>query len=230
LKVLQKLAAADVWVVLDSVQYCDREWQNRASIVAAHGDCSSFWLSIPVRRPHGRTSTIEEITVVDSAHTATLVTNTFIHAFRQAPHWACIDQYLTTIRGFLGADHLSSLCVDTTCALLDTVGRKPEIIYSSSIPVVGKASGLMGAICKYLKADSYLADSGAHNYLSMADFPGISVLWQEWREPKERWPGIESWRNLSAVNYLCRDGNEGLAQCLINGVFSCETEPSSRIA
>lgn len=87
----------------------------------------------------------------------------------------------------------------------------------------------MGAISKYLKADSYLADSGARSYLSAEDFPGISVLWQEWQEPKERWPGIEAWRNLSAVNYLCREGNEKLAQCLISGVFSCETEPSSSI-
>ncbi|MBU6427323.1 WbqC family protein [Patescibacteria group bacterium] len=38
LKVLQKLAAADVWCVLDSVQYNPREWQNRARIVAVHGD------------------------------------------------------------------------------------------------------------------------------------------------------------------------------------------------
>lgn len=33
LKILQKLALADIWIVLDNVQYCQREYQNRTLIV-----------------------------------------------------------------------------------------------------------------------------------------------------------------------------------------------------
>src|SRR5688500_306398 len=67
LKVLQKLASADVWIVLDNVQYCPREWQNRARIVVAHGSSSSFWLTTPVSRSKGRDTLIQDVAVVDPA-------------------------------------------------------------------------------------------------------------------------------------------------------------------
>lgn len=149
LKVLQKLASADVWCVLDSVQYCAREWQNRARIVAAHGNNKSFWLSIPVRRPPQRDTPISEITVADPASTEQLVERTLLHAFHGAPHWAVINDFLSTVKPLLATDNLTRLCVDTTCALLRVANRQPAVLLTSSLPVIGKASTLMAAICKH---------------------------------------------------------------------------------
>jgi hypothetical protein len=220
LKVLQKLAAAEVWVVLDNVQYCEREWQNRARIIAAHGDSPSFWLSVPVRQPRGQLSRIDEVRIIDPTSTERLLTRTFGHALRRTPYWNCLDRYLTNVRQSLNTDTLTSLCVETTHALLDIAGKKPRTICSSSLPVTGKASALMAAICRYLDADTYLADSGAGSYLCAEDFVGITVLWQEWKEPVAKWPGIDSWRDLSVVNYLCREGDEEFKGHFMNGLFS----------
>ena len=76
LKVLQKIAAADIWVVLDSVQYCEREWQNRARLVALHGSNNSYWLSVPVHRPNGQETLIKDVTLVDPNKSVRLIKNT----------------------------------------------------------------------------------------------------------------------------------------------------------
>jgi hypothetical protein len=73
-----------------------------------------------------------------------------------------------------------------------------------------------------LNATIYLADSGARNYLQPAPLTGIDVLWQNWREPAEKWPGIDSWRNLSSINYLARAGPERFKQHLICGEFASD--------
>lgn len=222
LKVLQKLACADVWCVLDSGQYCAREWQNRARIVTVHGDNRAFWLSIPVLRPHGRNTPISEIAIARPSSTPRLVELTLFHAFRRAPYWSAIDYVLSELKPTLAADTLTRLCVDTTSSLLRIAGRQPTLLFASSLPVRGKSSSLMATICRHLSATAYLADSGARNYLQPALFAEIEVLWQNWREPAEEWPGITSWRDVSSVNYLSRVGPEQFTRHLLSGKFSSE--------
>lgn len=221
-KVLQKLAYADIWCVLDSVQYCAREWQNRARIVPVHGNNESFWLSIPVHRPHGRATAIREVTVVEPHLIGPLMERTLRHAFHSAPHWSAIENFLSSVMSDLAADNITSLCVETTKALLHLAQREPKIILTSSLPVLGKASDLMGALCHYLNATTYLADSGARNYLQPVTFKDTEVIWQNWCEPTEVWPGISSWRNISSVNYLCRVGPEQFAKHVLSAEFNIE--------
>lgn len=222
LKVLQKLAAADVWCVLDSAQYNPREWQNRTRIVAVHGGNRTFWLSVPVCRPHGRQTVIREVGIANPQSTAQLVKLTLFHALRRAPYWPVIDNLLSTLDPLLAASTLAQLCVDITCSLLRIASRQPTVLFASSLPVKGKASILMSGICHNLNATIYLADSGARNYLQPVDFGSIEVLWQDWREPAEKWPGIASWRDIASVNYLSRVGPERFTEHLLSGEFVSE--------
>lgn len=219
LKVLQKLAAADFWVVLDNVQYCEREWQNRTRIVTVHRNPTSFWLSIPVIQPHGRGSSISEIAVMSPTSTDPLVSSTCRHAFRRAPYWNAIDHYLAQVRSFFEDMSIVGLCVSTTCALLEGAGRKPNVIFASKLPVSGKASALMASICECVHADEYLADSGSLGYLHPPDFRHTAILWQDWREPPSAWPGITSWRNISCLNYMCREGVQAFSDHINSGSF-----------
>lgn len=208
-----------MWVVLDSVQYCDREWQNRSRITAFHGSSETFWLSVPVHRPHGQQTLIEDITVVDPIGTPSQVRRVLHHSFRGAPHWSCVERFLDKTSESLGDTSLSQLCVNTTATLLAEMNLKPNIIYSSTLPVTGKASTLLAAICRCVSADEYLADSGARAYLREADFGDVGVLWQEWAEPIPKWPGIDSWRDVSGLNYLCREGAAQFGRHMREGQF-----------
>lgn len=230
LKILQKLASADVWCVLDSVQYCSREWQNRARIVAAYGDCHASWLTVPVLRPQGLSTLIRDVLVVNPAHTARLIEKTLHHAFRRTLYWTAIDDFLSQAEAALASSNLGHLCVETTRALLQIAGRQPTLLFSSSLPVTGKATTLMAAICNHLQSSVYLADSGARNYLQPTPFKGIEVCWQNWQEPPEQWTGISSWRDLASVNYLARLGPEQFSRHLLSSEFKVDTRWSTEIS
>ena len=228
LKVLQKLAAADIWVVLDSVQYCQREWQNRARIIPIHNPASPFWLTIPVHRPNGQRTLIKDVILVDPPQTAQRIQRSLLHAFRRAPYWNSIENFLQNIDKIFTTDSLVDICVETTRLLLLIAGRQPTIVYSSLLPVTGKGSLLIASICRYLNTTIYLSDSGGRNYMVPGHYKGINVLWQHWREPADRWPGVTSWRNISSLNYLARVGPEQFAQHLLNGKFIPDSEFDSR--
>src|ERR1043165_7383559 len=140
LKVLQKLAHADVWCVLDSVQYNAREWQNRSRIVEVHGENLGYWLSVPVHRVHGQKTLIKDTVVANPSSTARLIKQSLFHAFRRATHWAAIDEFLLNIEPTLNTGSLGRLCIATTCELLRIVGRQPSMLFASSLPTFGKSS------------------------------------------------------------------------------------------
>jgi len=219
LKVLQKIANADIWCVLDSTQYCVREWQNRARIVSMHGNNQTFWLSVPVHRPRGRNTLISEVTFVDPLSTGRLLKQNLLHAFRGAPYWDAISGLLLNLESLFSAETLVPFSVGITSLLLQIAGRQPTVLFTSSLPIMGKSSTLMAAICNHLNATAYLSDSGSRGYLQPDFFSGIDVLWQNWHEPPEVWQGISSWRDVSSINYLARVGPERFAQHIIGGEF-----------
>lgn len=222
LKILQKLASADVWCVLDSVQYCPREWQNRARIVQAHGSNETVYLSVPVHRPFGRRSTIDQVRLASPGSAAFEVRRTLHSSLRSAPHWPDVERLLSATGFAPETDRLNNLCIGSTCALLDIAGRRPELVIASQLPVCGKASRLVAAIARHLKAATYLADSGGRRYLVPDDFAGIDVVWQDWAEPVEACPGRTSWRDLASINYLAWAGSERFREHLNAGDFTVD--------
>lgn len=222
LKVLQKLATADVWCVLDSVQYCAREWQNRARLVAITGDNGRCWLSVPVIRPLGRRTAISNVVVASPATMPRVIERTLRHCLRRAPYWGDLGGLLSVLESPGAAESLTRLCVESTCSLLSMADRQPTVLLASALQVTGKASTLMAAICRHLNATAYLADSGGRKYLRALDFTGIEVLWQNWREPPDEWPGIKSWKDVAGVNYLARVGREHFKLHLLGGEFICD--------
>ena len=232
LKVLQKLASVDVWCVLDSVQYCSREWQNRTRIISAHGSRVGYWLSVPVHRPSGRSTQISDVRVLSTARVSQQVKRSLYFALHCADHWADVERLLDDMRDALAAPALTQLCVAATLAMLRLARREPRVVLASSLPVIGRSSALMAALCDHLHAGEYLADSGARNYLREADFNGLPVMWQDWREPPPPPTDLLSYRDVSAVNYLARAGCEAFRVHLQSGTFSPaqrDTRPSTPV-
>jgi hypothetical protein len=220
LKVLQKLAAADVWVVLDNVQYCSREWQNRARLVSFHGLTDEFWFTVPVELSHGRRTLIKDVRVLDPGVVARHLRLTMIHSFRSAPRWDDLAQFLEDTTNLLCVSSLTTLCVNTTLALLRMHGCVPKVRYASGLHARGFKSTLLAGICDELGADTYIAGTGASEYLREADFGRVEVVWNHWTEPSVKWPGILSWRDISAINFLAREGIQELRHHLQAGVLN----------
>jgi hypothetical protein len=70
LSTLAKLFAADVWIALDDVQFARRDYQHRARLGPRDDPNAQQWMSLPVRSPHGRSSLIKDIRILERERSA----------------------------------------------------------------------------------------------------------------------------------------------------------------
>lgn len=206
LKILQKLVAADLWVVLDDVQFSRQDYQHRALIVPTFPSQRAHWLTVPIHLPKGQRTNIREAATTEPDLLRHLE-NGLIGAYSQS---TVVEQILRTIRtDYCSDDCLTSLGVASTAALLAaadfpnlrTVRASDLRDHSES-----KSEGIL-QILKLVGATSYLADSGALSYLDSALLSrnGVDVKWQLWKRPDVTL-GLShlQLRNGSAINVSIR--------------------------
>lgn len=219
LKILQKIASSNIWVVMDNVQYASHEWQNRTKLIPLTSHQRGFWLTAPVICSNGKSTLIKDVKLI-SDKLVNKARQSFKSAFNKAPYWTLLEKYMVNIYPHFMTTNLMQLNVDITVELLKkTIGKVPRMIYASALPVTGKKSSLVAAICEYVKADEYLCDSGGKKYLDLSVFTNTKVVWQKWQDPPSTWGNIQSWRDISCINYLAREGESKLTNHLINGEF-----------
>ena len=229
LKILQKIASSDIWVIMDRVQYVHQEWQNRTKIVPYNGDRKEFWISLPVFLPYGVQTVIKDVVQSPINYRNPKFVNRMKRAlestFSKSLYWHELKIVLEDIYPYLEMSNLSDINIGITKSLLSLTGRLPRIIYASGLPIRGKASQLVANICHYLDADRYLCDSGGKRYLDTSLFNKESqIVWQKWEEPEEKADGISSWRNISCLNYIAREGTLKFVQHLNSGDFKIESD------
>lgn len=217
LKVLQKLANADCWVVLDNVQYAHREWQNRARIAPLNKAQRNFWLTLPVLRRLGQTTPIGQVEIVDLPRAIGSCRASLMHSFHRGPYWDDLARYWGGVEAGMHGKSLIEFALLTSKTALTEFARLPDITLASDLQVRGNKSGLMAAICSEMGATEYLADSGARSYLKSEHFSNTKVLWQHWVEPAGA-EGI-TWRDISFVNFLARRGPGQLREHLLLNTF-----------
>lgn len=207
LKVLQKIAFADIWVVLDNVQFVNREWQNRCRIVSSHGVNNSFWCTVPVNLLNGQQTLIADVTIANPLLELNKIRRALKINLSQAQDWNRIEESVSLA---LNTDDcsMSHLAVESTLSLLKLAGKIPQVIYASDMDVnTAERSGRLSKICQELGGTIYLADSGALNYLNddRKIWGPITIQWQKYNDPISSYLGIPSFRNISAINLAARN-------------------------
>ncbi len=206
LKVLQKIASSDCWVVLDNVQYVHREWQNRTRLLNYQNGIE-FWLTIPCGRPNGRRTMILDVEVINIDDDKRRIDSVLRHAFRRSLYWGCIDEVRKSLIGRCHSNKLKDLAVLSTLLILENSGIYPNVVFASNLGIETETkSKYLASICKAVDASSYIADSGALSYLDTSCFGNIDVVWQDWKEPEVDFASVRKWRDISGLNYLAYAG------------------------
>jgi len=176
-----KIDSADVFVLLDSVQFEKNGWQNRNRIKTARG---WMWLTVPVRHDFG--TTIAETAVNNNVrwrkkHLQALVTN-----YSKSP-------YFSEYRGYFEdayadeIDRLSPLNALMLGWFLESIGIGTRIVTASAFEgLPDDPNERLADIVARLGGDTYLAGAGCGDYFSDGPFRkrGIRVVFQEY-EPVE---------------------------------------------
>lgn len=175
-----KIDRADVFVLLDTVQYKKNEWQNRNRIKTAGGP---QWLTVPVsyRFPQR----IDEVAVNNRERWQHKQRQAIISNYRKAPFWDDVAPFIDEILAptwemiaplnIFGVKRLAvMLGIETPLYVASELGAFPE-----------DPDGRLIAITKHFEADTYLAGSGGREYMELDRYArsGIEVLFQEYHHP-----------------------------------------------
>jgi hypothetical protein len=223
LKILQKIAASDLWLILDNVQFSKHEWQNRTRVCPLYKKQPDFWLTLPVTTPFGKQTCINQVHKDPNFNLDKLIKGLNL-AFSKSKHWNKIQPIMDKIYNCYNTNYLSQIDTDITIELLKITGKLPKIIYASNLSVSGKKSQLVANLCEAVHADVYLSDSGGKRYLDESVFKETKITWQKWEEPKSSWNDVSSWRDICPINYLAREGIEAFSAHLLAGDFRNESD------
>jgi len=177
---LHRMMVADVFVILDTVQYNPRHEENRAKLRTPKGP---QWLTVPMHRV-SRGQLILHTHIDDSQPWRRKAIGTLDHLYGKAPYY---KTYAPEIISILEAPHETLVQLDRASwePALRLLGITCQFVCSSELPVSGKGPRLLLDICKYLGSNTYLSGAFGREYLDITEFAaeGIEVRFHEYSYP-----------------------------------------------
>lgn len=210
----EKLLRADVFVMLDDVQFSKGDFQNRNRVKGREG---AQWLTVPVAHRFGRK--INEVEVAGDAWRAKHW-KTLRSCYSRAAHF---EEFAGEFEEFYARPwaKLSELNVEAIRMLARAFGVEKSFVFSSALGAGGQKSELVLNICKAVGASRYYSGRAGSTYLDADAFrrEGIEIVVQEFEHPTYEQLFMKEQGfvpNLSAVDLLFNRGAEGLgliAEC-----------------
>lgn len=207
-----KISACDVFVVLDNVQYKDREFQNRNKIRAKDGP---LWLTVPIISKGRGRELISEV-MIDNGfewrrkHLMSMKTS-YGHARYLRDHLPFFEDL------YAGRwERLSDLNFRIIEYILKVLAISKKICFESDLNVRATRTDRIIEICKKLDADTYLSGAGGRDYLEEDKFSGagIKLVYQQYAHPVYAQQFMADKNdfipNLSIVDLLFNEGPRSL--------------------
>ena len=212
-----KLARADVFVVLDDVQFPRTgrgTWTNRTQVLV---NGRAHWLTIPVRRDFNGSRAISAMEIDESQGWRDKRAKTIRMAYGRAPGfgevWDTLEPLLMNSVSNLAEYNLaliygigSSLGIDTS-----------KIVKGSDIRAQGSATEMLISTVRAVGGDAYLSGGGASGYQEDAKFDesGVVLREQAFVEPVRDQHGAEHFvAGLSVLDSLMNLGFDGTRDLL----------------
>ncbi len=203
-----KMDQADLFVILDDIQFKKNEWQNRNRI-PSNGEWR--YLTVPVR--HKFPQTIQEVVIADQKW--------------QMNHQRTFEQTYSKCDGLQAESPLlevlytrtwKQLSKLNTCCI-ELIGNRfridTPIIFSSDYPDLPDHPDLrLIELCRRHDADRYLAGSGGREYMNLQlwEQAGIQVTFQNFQHPVYTQGKGAFIPGMCALDLLLRHGPGSFAQ------------------
>jgi hypothetical protein len=208
-----KIARSDLFVILDDVQYKEREFQNRNKLRTDRG---WMWLTVPVISSGQGRQKIREVRIDQSA------------AWRAA-HWKSLRAWYGSAPYF--SKHADFFCrtyekdwkflcdlnVHIVRYCLDVLNIKTPCQWESEIGTTMQKTDRIIQICHKVGADAYLSGNGGRKYLEEEKFAlhGIRLAYQDFNHPvyPQRFvPEAAAFiASLSAIDYIFNESRNILS-------------------
>lgn len=210
LSTLAKLFAADCRVVLDDVQFTQRDYQHRARIAPLGRPEQHQWLTLPTHLPHGRSTVIREARLVEPDRSRRRMVNMLAHQYGSSRYWPEFRALLDAVTDTMDHTDRTAVVAETsTQVLLQLLGWKGETTLSSQFTVSAERSLRLADLVQAVHADGYLCGPGGMTYLRPEAFANQGTTVIPFITPTEGiWQGA---RKVSALYALMTYGPDAVA-------------------
>ncbi len=158
----QKMEKADLFVILDNVNYRKNYFQNRNRFLNSNG--VEEWFTIPVEK--GATKKwIKDVKV--NTHIPWKKKN--INKLKQ--------NFKTDFSNIYNTESLLEINLNSIKWAREKLNIKTQMVLASELGVTGDKSELLANICKKLKATAYLSGPSGKDYLDLSYFDNTKILY-----------------------------------------------------
>lgn len=201
---------ADVFVLLDNVQFEHRSWQHRNRLRSPSG---LVWLTVPVKTSGRRGQMIYDVEIDFSQGFPRRHIRAVELYYRRARYF---DRYYPTFRELLlqAGPRLVELNIKLMDWIARELGIQQMVVRGSERPVNGKRSTLLVELCRDLGTPKYLSPVGSYGYIrhEHASFAqaGIRVLFHNYVHPTYRQAFVPFVPYCSTLDLLMNHGEEAV--------------------
>lgn len=202
-----KIDTADVFVLLDDVQYKKNEWQNRNKIKTAQG---WQWLTVPVMYKYPQL--INEVEINNKVNWQHKQRQAILSNYRRAPFYGRLAEFFEDIFS-TSWQRISELNIGVIRGLTAILGIDTPLYVASELEEFPQdADERLIAITKHFVADTYLAGRGGRGYMDLEKYNqnGITLIFQDFKHPVYRQLFGQFEPFMSVVDLIFNHGDESL--------------------
>lgn len=208
---LAKIAAADLWVDLDNVNFRKNYFQNRNRILL---DGSPTWVTVPVRATSS--TAIADVTIADDPTWTRKYVGRVVDAYGRSPYWESVARLTTSIDGTVNGSRLVELNRELFTWLATAFAIGTPSMRATDLDVHSNKSELLAEICAAVGATTYLSGPSGRDYLDLRPFHdvGVAVRYFDFEHPKYPQPSTSFQPQLSAIDALANVPADALPELL----------------
>lgn len=192
---------ADVFVMLDDVQFVRSWWTNRNRIRKREAP-NWQWVTAQVHHAPQK-SLINSIKLTYEKRWRNRIVESLRRMYGRSPYFKTYSDDIsdTLLTDF---DRLADLNLAIIRLFLSLLGIQDRLLQSSTLPTEGTRDEKLAKICQELNADIYLANNGAKSYIEPEKFHrrDIGFVFQDYEHPTYDQGGAPFISHLSVVDLL----------------------------
>lgn len=202
-----KIAYADVFVLLDNVQFpkTGGTWINRVRLMV---NGQGRWVTLPIVRSYHGLRLIREMKINGTSWRVGVL-HTIRSSYGRTPHFKSVFPFLAELVNY-PTDDLTEYNLSVIRALTGALDLGPaKLVVGSTLQVEGKATELLSAVVREVGGTAYLCGGGATGYQEDEKFAsaGIELIYQNFRHPSyEQRNAAEFTPGLSIIDALMNCG------------------------
>lgn len=207
LGILHKIAQADIFIIVDHVQYARKTFQNRTYIKVGG---KPLLLTIPVLSKGKYEAPINEIEIDNRSPWKKKHLKSIHLGYSKAPFFA---PYIERIEAIYQREHtvLSEFTSELLVFFLKEFELVKDIRYSSSMQITGKKTELLIDLVRAVGGDVYVSGPGARNYFDEALYAesGFGHRFDAFQHPQYPQQGNEFLEGMACLDLLFNCGKDG---------------------